>query len=276
MCDTVLRHPVWCRRCRTCRTAHGSRSRNQEDRSENAGSHSLRADRNAFLRNTRHRPPNEPNRPRRLSGCLSSTVETGSPGLERQGLVRKAATVGRTMRYPTGADLREARKRAGLSQSELARRAGLCRNTVQYWENKPRLAWRGWAIGRMIDVLGIDVLPDSFQSSLHIYLGSNARAWGWGLSPGTRQLMEAERLAAEARRREIDQQIADWASRRRVTCGAMTRKGTPCRMKSEPGKRRCKYHGGRSTGPKTAEGRARIAEAQRRRWATWRAEQKGR
>lgn len=57
---------------------------------------------------------------------------------------------------------------------------------------------------------------------------------------------------------------------RRVTCGATTRKGTACRMASEAGKRRCKYHGGKSTGPKVAEGKARIAEAQKRRWATWR------
>ena len=53
-------------------------------------------------------------------------------------------------------------------------------------------------------------------------------------------------------------------------CGAMTRKGKPCRARAMPGKKRCKYHGGASTGPKTAEGRKRIAEAQRRRWAKWR------
>jgi hypothetical protein len=35
-------------------------------------------------------------------------------------------------------------------------------------------------------------------------------------------------------------------------------------------KRRCRFHGGLSTGPKTAAGRARIAEAQRRRWNAWR------
>jgi hypothetical protein len=29
----------------------------------------------------------------------------------------------------------------------------------------------------------------------------------------------------------------------------------------------CRFHGGLSTGPRTAEGKARIAEAQRRRWA---------
>jgi hypothetical protein len=69
---------------------------------------------------------------------------------------------------------------------------------------------------------------------------------------------QAERLAREA-------------AKRRVTCGAKTRKGNPCRNQSEPGKRRCKFHGGRSTGAKTPEGRARIAEVQRQRWARYRA-----
>lgn len=55
-------------------------------------------------------------------------------------------------------------------------------------------------------------------------------------------------------------------------CGALTRKGTQCRCKPLPGKQRCKFHGGASTGPKTPEGRERIAEAQRRRWARWRGE----
>ena len=54
-------------------------------------------------------------------------------------------------------------------------------------------------------------------------------------------------------------------------CGAMTRKGTPCRARALAGKGRCKFHGGLSTGPKTPEGRERIAEAQRLRWAKWRA-----
>ncbi len=53
-------------------------------------------------------------------------------------------------------------------------------------------------------------------------------------------------------------------------CGARTRKGAPCKAKALPGKTRCKFHGGMSTGPKSAEGRLRIAEAQRRRWAAYR------
>jgi hypothetical protein len=59
-------------------------------------------------------------------------------------------------------------------------------------------------------------------------------------------------------------------SRRRVVCGAKTRRGQSCRMKSEPGRKRCLFHGGKSTGPKTPEGKARIAAAQRIRWARFR------
>lgn len=43
------------------------------------------------------------------------------------------------------------------------------------------------------------------------------------------------------------------------TCGAQRhRDGQPCRARAEPGKRRCRFHGGRSTGPKSAEGKARA------------------
>jgi hypothetical protein len=44
-------------------------------------------------------------------------------------------------------------------------------------------------------------------------------------------------------------------------CGARTRRGEPCRLRVEPGKRRCRLHGGLSTGPRTPEGKARIAAA---------------
>lgn len=46
---------------------------------------------------------------------------------------------------------------------------------------------------------------------------------------------------------------------RRVVCGAKRhRDGRPCQALSEPGKRRCRFHGGRSTGPRTADGKARA------------------
>ena len=45
-------------------------------------------------------------------------------------------------------------------------------------------------------------------------------------------------------------------------CLAKTRKGTACQKPPLKGKRRCRLHGGLSSGPRTAEGRARIAAAQ--------------
>jgi len=50
-----------------------------------------------------------------------------------------------------------------------------------------------------------------------------------------------------------------------LRCGAVTRRGTPCQCKPEPGKKRCKLHGGKSTGPKTEAGREAIRESNRRR-----------
>jgi hypothetical protein len=53
----------------------------------------------------------------------------------------------------------------------------------------------------------------------------------------------------------------------KVTCGAYARStGQPCQAPRVSGKRRCKLHGGFSTGPRTAEGKRRISEAQKRRW----------
>ena len=45
-------------------------------------------------------------------------------------------------------------------------------------------------------------------------------------------------------------------------CGAKTRSGRPCRKPALKRKLRCRLHGGASTGPKTVEGKARIAKAQ--------------
>lgn len=53
----------------------------------------------------------------------------------------------------------------------------------------------------------------------------------------------------------------------RPLCGAKARTGNPCQMRVEPGKAKCRLHGGLSTGPKTAEGKASIAAATKARWA---------
>jgi hypothetical protein len=86
------------------------------------------------------------------------------------------------------------------------------------------------------------------------------RARGVGLVRNERADLLALALAFLPRR------LAHRVAAYRVTCGAQTRKETPCRAKSELGRKRCRFHGGLSTGPRTAEGRARIAAAQRLRW----------
>jgi hypothetical protein len=55
------------------------------------------------------------------------------------------------------------------------------------------------------------------------------------------------------------QMFGDLAQGMRVLCGGRRRRdGQPCQAKSVPGKRRCKWHGGCSTGPRTPEGRTKA------------------
>jgi hypothetical protein len=53
----------------------------------------------------------------------------------------------------------------------------------------------------------------------------------------------------------------EWSGQR---CGARTKAGTPCQRPAVKKTGRCTRHGGKSTGPRTEEGRARIAAAQLR------------
>ncbi len=52
----------------------------------------------------------------------------------------------------------------------------------------------------------------------------------------------------------------------RPRCGAKTRTGGECQATVVPGKRRCRLHGGLSTGPKTEAGKERIRRANIERW----------
>lgn len=156
----------------------------------------------------------------------------------------------------TGAELKAHRKQAGLSQRELAEAAGVHRCTVVYWEGKPEVDIRGHAPTKFFGVLKLKVYPTP-----------NARTRTWGIIDQQQKFLDAK-LAVELKR--LSDNAAIKRARERVRCGAKTRKGHPCRLLSEAGKRRCKFHGGMSTGPRTPEGRARIAEAQRQRWARWR------
>ena len=50
----------------------------------------------------------------------------------------------------------------------------------------------------------------------------------------------------------------NWPGQR---CLAKTRKSSPCQNPAIKGRSRCKLHGGRSTGPRSPEGKARVAAA---------------
>lgn len=153
----------------------------------------------------------------------------------------------------TGAELAARRKAAGLTQRQLAAKAKVGRTAVQYWEAAPHLDPRGWAVQRMAEALGWVLGPV-------VCTATHARGHGLLDPLETIEAWAARQLAAYQERE------AARAARRRVRCNAKTRRGTSCRNKSEPGKRRCKFHGGKSTGARTPEGIERIRDAQRRRW----------
>ena len=140
----------------------------------------------------------------------------------------------------TGEMLKALRQENGLSRPKLAALADVHPMTVRYWERKESVDVRGWGPKRLLEAMGVPI-PERIGGGN--FRTPNARA-RHGVLVTTPQNL----------------------SKRRVVCGAKTRNGTPCKCKSIPGKMRCKFHGGLSTGPKTEEGRARIAEAQRRRW----------
>ena len=156
----------------------------------------------------------------------------------------------------TGADLKAERKAVGLTQSALADLAGIHRQSVCYWEKKASIGRRyDWAANRMLNVLGVSVMYEYPTST---------RARGNGV------LLDSQQKRQDRQFARLKEKAQEQAARYRQPCGAKTRKGHQCRLMSEPGRRRCKFHGGKSTGPKTPEGKAKIAKAQMKRWADWR------
>lgn len=152
----------------------------------------------------------------------------------------------------TGEELRKLRTNRQMSRRSLALACGIHPDTVRYWEYKQDFDLRGYALSRMLDALGEHVALQEPRVSMmpHPFFG--------GFLTPTRArngvLHSTYNVCAHGK------------------CGAKTRRGTPCRARAIRGKRRCKFHGGLSTGPKTLEGRDRIAAAQRQRWATWRSQ----
>lgn len=95
------------------------------------------------------------------------------------------------------------------------------------------------------------------ESHVPEFRGKNARARKTSVD----RLAEAPELLLQSRARacaRITSEPENRAEQVRVICGARRRSdGQPCQALSVQGKRRCRWHGGCSTGPRTAEGRAR-------------------
>ncbi|TDL88025.1 helix-turn-helix domain-containing protein [Meridianimarinicoccus aquatilis] len=149
----------------------------------------------------------------------------------------------------TGDDLRAHRVERGLSRRALAALADLHPDTVKYWERKPTVDLRGHAPDRLLRALHAGHL-----SLRGVYPCVEPRGI---FGTGTRARGGVLQFAA----------ISAAPSRGPTSCGARTRKGTACKASPLPGKKRCKFHGGMSTGPRTPEGKERIADAQRQRWS---------
>lgn len=149
-----------------------------------------------------------------------------------------------------GAELKRRREGKGWSQRELARRAGLRHGTVQYLERRGELN----------------------QNCRGILACARALRWRpRHPKPEPVELLDIWADVTEAMERILKRKYGLTRPKPKApapqTCDAKTRQGHPCRNKPMPGKRRCKFHGGMSTGPRTAEGREKLSRLMRERRA---------
>ena len=142
----------------------------------------------------------------------------------------------------TGSKLDSHRKSTELSQHAFARRAGVPHDSVKFWEAKAELDLRRRAPCRLLETRGV---KDHVQSDC-VRVGPVIV-----LRDKEQELLDSQSKALQAALRA---RFAKAATVARGRCGARTRKGDLCRSLSEPGWRRCRFHGGKSTGPRTQEG----------------------
>jgi len=178
----------------------------------------------------------------------------------------------------TGAQIRAARALLDWTQHDLADAAGLHVNSVSYWECQaefPSGLFREPVACRQIrQVLaraGVKFLSDPAP-------GVQLR--------GKATITPPQRAAARTRASSgiiVEEIVADITPANTLgpsqpinkkpgaRCGAKTRSGQACRRPGLGRGGRCANHGGASTGPRSDEGRKRIALAQKKRWARFRA-----
>ena len=82
---------------------------------------------------------------------------------------------------------------------------------------------------------------------------------GFPIATPPASLPAHEHLFGRVKSKEASTKIPQQHKVGKALCGAKTRKGAPCVRRVVPGRYRCPNHGGLSTGPRTPEGRARVA-----------------
>ena len=143
------------------------------------------------------------------------------------------------VRSLTGPQLQALRQKRGVTQVEVAEFIGCNPHTISYWERKPgTISTRHGVPKRMVQALGIEVRSLSSPT------------WAKSAMPPT--------VAGSS------------YDSPQSTCDAQMEHGLLCQKSPEPGRSRCKQHGGLSTGPRTIAGKLAVAAAQRARWATYR------
>ena len=183
------------------------------------------------------------------------------------------------MRQPTtnidsGRQLRAARVLAGLTQAQLAQQAGFHERACRYWEaqgdDPPTSTPSSLAIPQQyarVRVMGLRFRTEMPANMEFVSVTTVVRCPRTG-----RACPEVTCRDRHCCRKMLERGLSHTGLplKRifRPRCCAKTRAGAPCIMRVVPGKRRCRFHGGLSTGPRTVQGKARIAEAQRRRWGT--------
>jgi hypothetical protein len=80
-----------------------------------------------------------------------------------------------------------------------------------------------------------------------------------------REALERGEYTTQHAHRKIGMPVQTIPKAKRPVCGARTRAGGTCQARVVDGRLRCRLHGGASTGPRTQEGRQRIAESNRSR-----------
>ena len=175
-------------------------------------------------------------------------------------------------RIVMGCQISAARSLLDWSRAQLAAAAGLNVNSITYWEamtvisakREPHACAR---IRQALHQAGVEFVGHAKPGVRLIENANYVRRPPSRARPrhGVQPFLQRWRMLARTKT------VPALVKTRKPSspCGARTRTGAPCR-RTGLGNGRCANHGGLSSGPRTPEGRARIAEVQRKRWAAWR------